>query len=47
MSFLESIITAVFVMVVVFTVLASLYVLFMIFSSGIRKFESIGKKSTE
>lgn len=47
MNFLESIITAIFVMVVVFTVLASLYLLIRLFSFGIRKFEIIGKKSTE
>ncbi len=45
MSFLESIITAVFCMVVVFMVLACLYVLIKLFSYGIRKFELIGKKS--
>lgn len=47
MSFLESIITAIFVMAVVFTVLACLYLLIRLFSFGIRKFEIIGKKSTQ
>lgn len=47
MSFLESIITAIFVMVVVFAVLACLYLLIKLFSFGIKKFEIIGKKSTE
>ena len=47
MSLLESIITAVFCMVVVFAVLTCLYFLIKIFSFGIRKFETISKKSTE
>lgn len=45
MDFMESIITGLFCMVVVFTVLASLYVLIRLFSFGIRKFEVVGKKS--
>lgn len=45
MDFMESIITGLFCMVVVFAVLASLYVLIRLFSFGIRKFEVIGKKS--
>jgi len=47
MSFLESIITALFCMVVVFTVLTCLYFLIKFFSFGIRKFEFKGRKSTE
>jgi len=47
MSILESIITAVFVMVVVFAVLACLYLLIKLFSLGIRKLEFIGKKPTQ
>jgi len=45
MDFMESIITGLFCMVVVFVVLASLYVLIRLFSFGIRKFEVVGKKS--
>ncbi len=45
MNFLEAIISAVFVMVVVFVVLACLYFLIKLFSFGIRKFEFIGRKS--
>lgn len=45
MNFLEAIISAVFVMVVVFVVLACLYFLIKLFSFGIRKIEIIGKKS--
>jgi hypothetical protein len=45
MSVLESIISAVFVMVVVFLVLACLYVLIKAFSFGIRKVETISKKT--
>lgn len=47
MSFLESIIAATFTMVVVFIVLAVLYVLIKLFSIGVRKFEGIGKNSTQ
>ncbi len=47
MSFLESIIAATFTMVVVFIVLAVLYVLIKLFSVGIRKIEDIGKNSTQ
>lgn len=47
MSFLESIIAATFTMVVVFIVLAVLYVLIKLFSLGIRKFEDISKNSTQ
>lgn len=47
MSFMESIITGLFCIVVVFTVLASLYVLIQIFSFGIRKLDNAGKKSTQ
>lgn len=47
MSILESIIIALFVMAVVFIVLACLYILIKLFSFGIKKLEFIGKKSTE
>lgn len=47
MSFLESIIAATFTMVVVFIVLAVLYVLIKLFSVGIRKIENINKNSTQ
>lgn len=45
MNFLETVIAAVFVMIVVFVVLACLYFLIKLFSFGIRKIEFIGKKS--
>ncbi len=45
MSFMESIVIALFCMTVVFVVLACLYVLIRLFSFGIRRFELIGKKS--
>ncbi len=45
MNFLEAIVSAVFVMLVVFTVLACLYFLIKIFSFGIRKFESVSRKT--
>ncbi|MDD3169815.1 MAG: OadG family protein [Eubacteriales bacterium] len=47
MSFLESFITGIFCMVVVFGVLASLYFLIQIFSFGIRNIDNAGKKSTQ
>lgn len=47
MSFLESIIAAVFCIFVVFIVLACLFALIKIFSFGISKIEIIGKKSAE
>jgi hypothetical protein len=47
MSFFESLITGVFCMVVVFGVLACLYVLIQAFSFGIRNFDNAGKKSTQ
>lgn len=47
MSVLESIISAVFCMVVVFVVLTCLYFLIKLFSAGIRKIEAAGRKSTE
>ncbi len=46
MSIFESFITGLFCMVVVFTVLASLYFLILIFSFGIRNFESAGRRKT-
>ncbi|MBP6491914.1 MAG: OadG family protein [Clostridia bacterium] len=47
MSIFESIIAAIFCMVVVFAVLAILYVLIKLFSFGIRKIEEITIKPTE
>jgi hypothetical protein len=47
MGFIESIVTGLFCMVVVFVVLASLYFLIQIFSFGIRKLDNAGKKSTQ
>lgn len=47
MSFLESIIAAVFCMVVVFVVLAVLYVLIKLFSIGIKQIELMNSKPTE
>ena len=47
MDFMESIITGLFCIVVVFIVLASLYFLIQLFSFGIRKLDSAGKKSTQ
>lgn len=47
MSFLESLIAGIFCMMVVFTVLACLYFLILVFSFGIRNFESVGRKSTQ
>jgi len=45
MSFFDSLIAAVFVMVVVFVVLACLYFLIKLYTFGIRKFEFTGKRS--
>jgi Na+-transporting methylmalonyl-CoA/oxaloacetate decarboxylase gamma subunit len=45
MGIMESILTAVFCMVVVFVVLACLLVLIKAFSFGLRRFETIGKKT--
>lgn len=47
MSVFESIVTAIFCMVVVFIVLACLYLLIKLFSFGIRKIDIIGKKATK
>lgn len=47
MDFMESIVTGLFCMVVVFAVLAALYVLIQVFSFGIRKLDNAGKKSTQ
>ena len=47
MSVLESIVAALFVMIVVFVVLACLYVLIKLFSLGIRKIEAAGRRTTE
>lgn len=47
MSVMESILSAVFCMAVVFVVLICLYFLIKLFSVGIRKIEMNGKKSTE
>ena len=47
MSVMESILSAVFCMAVVFVVLICLYFLIKLFSAGIRKIEMNGKKSTE
>lgn len=47
MNFLESIIAAVFVMVVVFVVLAVLYILIKLFSLAIQKIEIMSRKTTE
>jgi hypothetical protein len=45
MSFIESIIVAIFVMVVVFAVLACLYVLIKLFSFGIKKVDNYNRKT--
>lgn len=45
MDFMESIIIGLFCMLVVFAVLACLYVLIRLFSFGIRKIEVIGRKT--
>ena len=47
MGFLESIIVAIFVMVVVFVVLACLYALIKLFSFGIRKIDEANRKAME
>ena len=47
MSIIDSIGSAMFTMVVVFIVLACLYVLIKLFSFVIRKFENVSKKSTQ
>lgn len=47
MSVIESILSAVFCMVVVFVVLVCLYFLIKLFSAGMRILEMNGKKSTE
>lgn len=45
MSIMESILTALFCVLVVFVVLACLLVLIKAFSFGLRRFETIGKRT--